>query len=295
MKKRVFTGAATALITPMNEDGSVNFTRLSSLVDEQIKGGIDALVICGTTGEKSTLGYDEHVKVIETAAKANGGRVPLIAGTGSNDTVYSVGLCADAEKAGADAFLMVTPYYNKTSQRGLVAHYNYIADRVNKPIILYNVPSRTGVAIKPETYKELSKHPNIVATKEANGDLASVAKTRYLCGDDLDFYSGNDDQTVPIMSLGGIGVISVMSNFLPNVMHEICAEYLNGNTQKAADLQIKYTGLMNALFSDVNPIPVKAAMNLLGLNAGPCRLPLYPMEEKALENLRLKLQECGCL
>ena len=295
MKKRIFTGAATALITPMNEDGSVSFRRLSSLVDEQIKGGIDALVICGTTGEKSTLGYDEHVKVIETAAKANGGRVPLIAGTGSNDTVYSVGLCADAEKAGADAFLMVTPYYNKTSQRGLVAHYNYIADRVNKPIILYNVPSRTGVAIKPETYKELSKHPNIVATKEANGDLASVAKTRYLCGDDLDFYSGNDDQTVPIMSLGGIGVISVMSNFLPNVMHEICAEYLNGNTQKAADLQIKYTGLMNALFSDVNPIPVKAAMNLLGLNAGPCRLPLYPMEEKALENLRLKLQECGCL
>ena len=295
MKKRVFTGAATALITPMNDDGSVNFSRLSTLVDEQIKGGIDALVICGTTGEKSTLGYDEHIRVIETAAKANGGRVPLIAGTGSNDTVYSVGLCADAEKAGADAFLMVTPYYNKTSQRGLVAHYNYIADRVNKPIILYNVPSRTGVAIKPETYKELSKHPNIVATKEANGDLSSVAKTRYLCGDDLDIYSGNDDQTVPIMSLGGIGVISVMSNFLPQVMHEICAEYLNGNTAKAAELQIKYTGLINALFSDVNPIPVKAAMNLLGLAAGPCRLPLYPMEEKALENLKLKLQECGCL
>lgn len=295
MKKRVFTGAATALITPMNEDGSVNFSRLSSLVDEQIKGGIDALVICGTTGEKSTLGYDEHVKVIETAAKANARRVPLIAGTGSNDTVYSVGLCADAEKAGADAFLMVTPYYNKTSQRGLVAHYNYIADRVNKPIILYNVPSRTGVAIKPETYKELSKHPNIVATKEANGDLASVAKTRYLCGDDLDFYSGNDDQTVPIMSLGGIGVISVMSNFLPKVMHEICAESLKGNTTKAAEMQIKYTGLMNALFSDVNPIPVKAAMNLLGLAAGPCRLPLYPIEEKALENLKAKLMECGCL
>ena len=295
MKKRIFTGAATALITPMHEDGSVNFERLSSLVDEQIKGGIDALVICGTTGEKSTLGYEEHVKVIETAAKANAGRVPLIAGTGSNDTVYSVGLCADAEKAGADAFLMVTPYYNKTSQRGLVAHYNYIADHVNKPIILYNVPSRTGVAIKPETYKELSKHPNIVAAKEANGDIASVAKTRYLCGDELDIYSGNDDQTVPIMSLGGIGVISVMSNFMPDVMHEMCAEYLKGNTAKAAELQIKYTGLMNALFSDVNPIPVKAAMNLLGLNAGPCRLPLYPMEEKALENLKLKLKECGCI
>lgn len=295
MKKRIFTGAATALITPMNEDGSVNFDRLSTLVDEQIKGGIDALVICGTTGEKSTLNYDEHVKVIETAAKANGGRVPLIAGTGSNDTVYSVGLCADAEKAGADAFLMVTPYYNKTSQRGLVAHYNYIADRVNKPIILYNVPSRTGVAIKPETYKELSKHPNIVATKEANGDLSSVAKTRYLCGDDLDIYSGNDDQVVPMMSLGGIGVISVMSNILPRVMHEICAEYLSGNTQKSAELQIKYTGLMNALFSDVNPIPVKAAMNLLGMNAGPCRLPLYPMDKNALENLKEKLKECGYL
>lgn len=295
MKKRVFTGAATALITPMNKDGSVNLERLSSLVDEQVKGGIDALVICGTTGEKSTLNYEEHVRVIETAAKANAGRVPLIAGTGSNDTVYSVGLCEDAEKAGADAFLMVTPYYNKTSQRGLIAHYNYIADRVNKPIILYNVPSRSGVAIKPETYKELAKHPNIVATKEANGDLSAVAKTRYLCGDELDIYSGNDDQAVPIMSLGGIGVISVLSNFLPDVMHKMCADYLSGNTKSAADMQIKYTGLMNALFSDVNPIPVKAAMDILGLGAGPCRLPLYPMEEKALENLKLKLKECGLI
>ena len=295
MKKRVFTGAATALITPMNKDGSVNFERLFSLVDEQVRGGIDALVICGTTGEKSTLNYEEHVRVIETAAKANAGRVPLIAGTGSNDTVYSVGLCEDAEKAGADAFLMVTPYYNKTSQRGLIAHYNYIADRVNKPIILYNVPSRTGVAIKPETYKELAKHPNIVATKEANGDLSAVAKTRYLCGDELDIYSGNDDQAVPIMSLGGIGVISVLSNFLPDVMHKMCTDYLSGNTKSAADMQIKYTGLMNALFSDVNPIPVKAAMDILGLGAGPCRLPLYPMEEKALENLKLKLKECGLI
>lgn len=293
MKKRIFKGAATALITPMNSDGSVNFDRLATLTDEQIKSGIDALVICGTTGEKSTLGYEEHVKVIEVAAKADGGRVPLIAGTGSNDTVYSVGLCADAEKAGADAFLMVTPYYNKTSQTGLVAHYNYIADRVNKPIILYNVPSRTGVAIKPETYKEIAKHPNIVATKEANGDLSSVLKTRYLCGDELDIYSGNDDQTVPIMSLGGIGVISVMSNFLPEVMHRICAEFFTGNTDEAARLQIKYSGLMSALFSDVNPVPVKAAMNLLGLNAGPCRLPLYDMEKPALELIKQKLTECG--
>ena len=182
MKQSIFKGAATALVTPMNEDGSVNFERLKSLVNEQIEAGIDALVICGTTGEKSTLRYDEHLKVIEYAAQAAQKRVPIIAGTGSNDTVYSVELYDDAEKVGADAFLMVTPYYNKTSQEGLIAHYNYIADRVNKPIILYNVPSRTGVSIKPETYKQLSKHPNIVATKEANGDIASVAKTRYLCG-----------------------------------------------------------------------------------------------------------------
>ena len=295
MKKRVFTGAATALITPMNRDGSVNLARLETLVEEQITGGIDALLICGTTGEKSTLNYEEHVKVIETAAKANAGRVPLIAGTGSNDTVYSVGLCADAEKMGADAFLMVTPYYNKTSQRGLVAHYNYIADRVNKPIILYNVPSRTGVAIQPETYKELSRHPNIVATKEANGDISSVVKTRYLCGGDLDIYTGNDDQIVPTLSLGGIGVISVLSNILPGEVHKICAEYLAGNTEKAAEMQIKYSGLISALFSDVNPVPVKAAMDIMGLEAGPCRLPLYNMSESALETLKAKLAECGCL
>ncbi|MBQ6714185.1 MAG: 4-hydroxy-tetrahydrodipicolinate synthase [Clostridia bacterium] len=293
MKNRIFTGAATALVTPMNSDGSVNFARLSTLVDEQIKGGIDALVICGTTGEKSTLRYDEHVKVIEDSVKAAKGRVPIIAGTGSNDTVYSVELCRDAEIAGADAFLMVAPYYNKTSQAGLVAHYNYIADRVNKPIILYNVPSRTGVAIKPETYKELSKHPNIVATKEANGDLSSVAQTKYLCGDELDVYSGNDDQTIPMMSLGGIGVISVLSNIAPRVMHDMCEAYFKGDIDKARELQVKHTGLINALFSDVNPIPVKEAMNILGMDVGPCRLPLYPMADSLKENLRNKLIECG--
>ena len=293
MKQTIFKGAATALITPMNEDGSVNFKRLETLVEEQIQGGIDALVICGTTGEKSTLRYDEHVKVIEIAAKITNKRVPIIAGTGSNDTVYSVELCDDAEKAGADAFLMVTPYYNKTSQDGLVAHYNYIADRVNKPIILYNVPSRTGVAIKPETYKILSKHPNIVATKEANGDLSAIAKTRYLCGDDLAIYSGNDDQVIPIMSLGGIGVISVLSNILPKETHDMCFEYLNGNTDNAKDLQIKYTGLIDAFFCDVNPIPVKTAMNLMGMDVGPVRLPLYPMNESNLNYLKSKLIECG--
>lgn len=295
MKNRIFTGAATALITPMNEDYSVNWKRLEELVDEQITGGIDALVICGTTGEKSTLRYDEHVKVIEVSAKAAAGRVPIIAGTGSNDTVYSVELCNDAEKAGADAFLMVTPYYNKTSQAGLKAHYKYIADRVSKPIILYNVPSRTGVAIKPETYAEIAKHERIVAVKEANGDIASVAKTKYLCGDNLDIYSGNDDQVIPIMSLGGIGVISVLSNILPGEVHKMCAAYLDGDIKTASEMQIKYTGLMNALFSDVNPIPVKEAMNLLGMKAGPCRLPLYPMSDGARENLIEKLKECGCL
>lgn len=293
MKQQIFKGAATALVTPMNRDGSVNFKRIESLVEEQIKAGIDALVICGTTGEKSTLRYDEHVKVIETASKAAAKRVPIIAGTGSNDTVYSVELCDDAEKAGADAFLMVTPYYNKTSQKGLVAHYNYIADRVNKPIILYNVPSRTGVAIAPETYKELSKHPNIVATKEANGDLSAVAKTRYLCGDDLDIYSGNDDQIVPIMSLGGIGVISVLSNILPYETHKLCFDYLEGNVSDASAAQVKYTGLINALFSDVNPVPVKTAMNLAGMDVGPFRLPLFEMNDAAVENLTAKLIECG--
>ncbi len=295
MKKQIFTGAATALVTPMKEDGSVNFERLKTLVDEQIRGGIDALVICGTTGEKSTLNYEEHVKVIEIAAKAAAGRVPIIAGTGSNDTVYSVGLCHDAEQAGADAFLMVTPYYNKTSQAGLAAHYHYIADRVNKPIMLYNVPSRTGVGIKPETYQIIARHPNIVAVKEANGDLSSIAKTRYLCGDDLAVYSGNDDQVVPILSLGGLGVISVLSNLMPGAVHTLCAEYFAGNTQKAMEMQIRYTGLINALFSDVNPIPVKTAMNLMGMEVGPFRLPLYPMSDPALQNLKDKLKECGCL
>ena len=293
MKKQIFSGAATALVTPMHKDGSVNFKKLEELVNWQIEDGIDALVICGTTGEKSTLRYDEHLKVIEVAAKAADKRVPIIAGTGSNDTVYSVELCDDAEKVGADAFLMVTPYYNKASQKGLVAHYNYIADRVNKPIILYNVPSRTGVSIKPETYKELSKHPNIVATKEANGDLSSVAETRYLCGDELDIYSGNDDQIVPIMSLGGIGVISGFSNMAPKQTHAICMDFLKGDVVKSAKDAIKFTGLINALFSDVNPVPVKTAMNILGMDVGPFRQPLWEMDENAVNNLKEKLLECG--
>ena len=295
MKTKIFSGAATALITPMNQDGSVNYSRLETLVNTQIESGIDSLVICGTTGEKSTLRYDEHLKVIEVAAKSANKRIPIIAGTGSNDTVYSVELCKDAEKMGADAFLMVTPYYNKTSQAGLIAHYNYIADRVKKPIILYNVPSRTGVDIEPETYKELSKHPNIIATKEASGNISKIAKTKYLCGDDLDIYSGNDDQIVPILSLGGIGVISVLSNILPFETHNICAEYFCGNTKTASEMQIKYTGLINALFSDVNPVPIKTAMNLLGYDVGPCRLPLYKMDKAKTEKLKQMLKELKLL
>ncbi len=292
-KKIVFKGAATALVTPMNADFSVNFDRLTSLVDEQITSGIDALVICGTTGEKSTLNYEEHIKVIETAVKAADGRVPIVAGAGSNDTVYSVGLCNDAIAVGADALLMVTPYYNKTSQKGLVAHYTYVADRVDAPIILYNVPSRTGVNIQPETYKELAKHPNIVATKEASGDISAIAKIRNLCGDDLMLYSGNDDQIVPLLSLGGIGVISVLSNVLPKETHDMCAAYLAGDVKKAAEMQLQYVPLINALFSDVNPIPVKEAMEMLGKQTGPCRLPLIPMNDDKRAALKAELQKLG--
>ena len=294
-KQIVFKGAATALVTPMNPDFSVNFDRLTSLVDEQITSGIDALIICGTTGEKSTLNYQEHIKVIETAVKAANGRVPIVAGAGSNDTVYSVGLCNDAIAVGADALLMVTPYYNKTSQKGLIAHYTYVADRVDAPIILYNVPSRTGVNIQPETYKELAKHPNIVATKEASGDISAIAKIRNACGDDLMLYSGNDDQIVPLMSLGGIGVISVLSNVLPKETHDMCAAYFAGDIQKAAELQLKYIPLINALFSDVNPIPVKEAMEMLGMQTGPCRLPLVPMSDDKRAALKAELAKLGLL
>lgn len=289
MKKRIFTGCATALVTPFNDDCSVNYPRFRQLIDEQIEGGVDALVICGTTGESATLDNDEHCKLLEEAVKQVNGRVPVIAGTGSNDTMYAAQLSQHAESIGVDGLLMVTPYYNKTSQNGLINHYFYVADRVKTPIILYNVPSRTGTAIKPETYKELAKHENIVAAKEANGDISSVALTRSLCGDNLDIYSGNDDQIVPILSLGGIGVISVLSNILPKETHNICEEFFKGNIEKSRELQLKYLSLINALFSDVNPIPVKEAMNMMGLNMGPLRMPLYPMTDKTREALRQEL------
>ncbi len=295
MKNTIFKGAATALVTPMNNDGSINFDGLKTLVNSQIDAGIDALVVCGTTGEKSTLNYEEHISVVKAVVEYTSKRVPVIAGAGSNDTAYSVGICKEAMDVGADALLMVTPYYNKTSQAGLIAHYTYVADRVDAPIIVYNVPSRTGVNIQPETYKELSRHKNIVAAKEANGDIASVIKTKFLCGDDLDIYSGNDDQIVPMLSVGGSGVISVLSNVAPADTHKMCAEYFAGNTDVARDLQIKYISLINALFSDVNPIPVKEAMNIMGMNMGPCRLPLVPMSDAKRNALINELQAVGLI
>lgn len=295
MKKRIFTGAATALVTPMFDDGTVNYEALDTIIEEQIEKGIDALVICGTTGEAATLNHEDHVKVIAAAVKKANGRIPIIAGTGSNDTAYSVELSNEALAVGADALLLVTPYYNKTSQAGLIAHYNYIADHVDAPIILYNVPSRTGVNILPETYLELSKHPNIVAAKEANGDIASVIKTKALCGDNLDIYSGNDDQIVPIMSVGGIGVISVLSNVAPTETHDMCQLYLDGDVKAAADLQIKYIDLINALFSDVNPIPVKEAMDIMGYKVGPCRLPLVKMSDAKHEALKAELKKVNLI
>ena len=279
MKKTIFEGVATALVTPMNADGSINFDRLRSLIDEQIDAGIPALVICGTTGESATMTLEEHSEVIRVAVEHTAGRIKIIAGAGSNDTACAADLAKEAEQVGADALLIVTPYYNKATQNGLYEHYKYIAERTSLPIILYNVPSRTGVGIKPETYAKLADIENIVAIKEANGDISSVVKTRLLCGDKLDIYSGNDDQIIPIMSLGGKGVISVLSNVMPKQTVEMCNKMLNGDTEGAAAMQIEMSSLINALFIEVNPIPVKTAMNLMGMEMGPLRLPMTEMEE----------------
>ncbi|MDR0531944.1 MAG: 4-hydroxy-tetrahydrodipicolinate synthase [Oscillospiraceae bacterium] len=295
MKKLVFTGAGVATVTPFHADGSVNYEKLGELIDRQIAQGTDAIVICGTTGESPTLTPQEHSACIRFAVKQTAGRVPVIAGTGSNDTAFAAELSIEAEKDGADALLMVTPYYNKTSQAGLVRHFHYVADRVTLPIILYNVPSRTGLNILPETYYALSRHENIVATKEANGDISSVAKTRALCGGDLAFYSGNDDQITAIMALGGMGVISTMSNVTPKIPHEIAALALAGNVAASARLQLEWLDLCNDLFVDVNPIPVKEAMNLMGLGVGGCRLPLCEIGGAALTKLKATLERHGLI
>lgn len=293
MKKCVFTGSAVAIVTPMFADGSINWDGLGRLIDWQIDAGTDAVVICGTTGESSTMTDDEHISAIRYAVDHVNGRVPVIAGAGSNDTAYAVMLSKEAYSAGADALLHVTPYYNKTSQRGLIRHFETIADATPMPVILYNVPSRTGCDIKPETYLALSKHPNIVAVKEANGSISAAAVTKQLCGDELALYSGNDDQVLPFLALGGLGVISVFANVLPAAMHDICALWFAGKLDECRAMYYRYLPLMNDLFLDVNPIPVKEALNMMGLDAGPARLPLVPMADAAREKLRATLLQAG--
>ncbi|MBQ8967751.1 4-hydroxy-tetrahydrodipicolinate synthase [Ruminococcus sp.] len=295
MKKTIFTGAGVAIVTPMNADGSINFDKLGELIEWQIAEGTDAIIICGTTGESSTMTDEEHIETIRYAVEKVNHRIPVIAGTGSNHTDYAVGLSKKAEEIGADAILLVTPYYNKTSQRGLITHYTTIANAVDIPIILYNVPSRTGVNITPETLKELSKVENIVAVKEASGNISQIARVAALCGDDLDIYSGNDDQIVPIMAIGGKGVISVLSNVMPKETHEIAQLCLEN---KYPEAQAKMNKLVdfannNGLFCDVNPIPVKEALNIMGREVGECRLPLVRMEEAKIEKLRAKMAELG--
>ncbi len=291
MKNPIFTGAGVAIITPFTADGKVNEKVLAEIIEYQISHSTDAIVICGTTGESATLDHNEHTQAIKVAVDVTAGRIPVIAGTGSNDTAYALKLSNDAEKLGVDGLLMVTPYYNKASQEGLIKHFNYVADRVSTPIILYNVPSRTGCEIKPETYAELAKHKMIYAAKEATGNLSSIAKTISLVPEDFAIYSGNDDQITPIMSLGGKGVISVLSNILPQVAHDIAQTALDGDFKKSAELQLKYLELCNAMFMDVNPIPVKAAMRLMGIDVGPLRLPLCDMTPANTEKLKSVLQK----
>lgn len=284
MKELVFRGAGVAIVTPFTETG-INYEELGRIIEAQISGGTEAIIITGTTGESATMSDEEHKEAIRFTVKQVNKRIPVIAGTGSNETSYAVQLSQFAEDTGADALLVVTPYYNKCTQNGLVAHYTTIADAVNIPLILYTVPSRTGVNIQIDTYVKLSKHPRIVAVKEASGDLSAILRLRAAVGDELAVYSGNDDQIVPIMSLGGQGVISVLSNVAPRVVHDICSLYLEGNVDEASRLQIKYSDLIDSLFCEVNPIPVKTAMSHLGYNVGMLRMPLTPMEKDNEEKL----------
>ena len=295
MKNPVFTGAAVAIITPMYEDGSINFDELGRIIEDQIARGTDAIVICGTTGECSTMTDEEQLAAIKFAVDTVNHRVPVIAGAGSNDTDHGCALAAKSAACGADALLLVTPYYNKTSQAGLVAHFTAMAEAGGIPVILYNVPSRTGLNIAPETALELSKHPLINGIKEASGNISQVAKVAALCGDALNIYSGNDDQVVPLLALGGKGVISVLSNVAPQYTHDICAKWFAGETAESLSMQLKAVPLIKALFADVNPIPVKWAMNRLGWNAGDCRLPLVAPSAAVQAQLETAMQEFGLL
>ena len=291
-KNPIFRGAATALVTPLTAEG-VDYPALKKLINWQIESGIDALVICGTTGEASTLSDEEHKAVLKFAIEVADGRVPMIAGTGSNDTAYAIEMTQYACRIGYDAVLVVTPYYNKTTQRGLIAMFTAIADASTKPLILYNVPGRTGVNIEPATYAALADHPMIGAIKEAGGNISKVVETAALVGDKLDIYSGNDDQIVPILACGGSGVISVLSNVVPRETSEMCHTFFAGDVKTAMDMQIKYLGLTNALFCEVNPIPAKAAMAAMGYCENYVRLPLVTMEENHEKMLLQKMREVG--
>lgn len=295
MKNPIFTGAAVAIITPMNADGSVNYDEFARFIDFQIENGTDAIVVCGTTGESSTLRVVEHNECIKWCVEYVNGRIPVIAGTGSNSTACAIEISREACANGADALLLVTPYYNKTSQRGLIAHYTAIHDASDLPLILYNVPSRTGLNIAPETAYELSKLPRINGIKEASGNLEQVEKIRELCGDELNIWSGNDDQIYDIMERGGKGVISVLSNVAPQAAHDIAAKYLEGDKEASKALMDKYMKLAKAMFVDVNPIPVKEAVNLMGFGAGPCRLPLIEMDDANKAYVKETMREYGII
>jgi 4-hydroxy-tetrahydrodipicolinate synthase len=291
----VFKGAATALITPFDQNGSVDYEAFGRLIDWQIDQGIDGLLIAGTTGEGSTLSDEEHREVLKFAVERANHRVPMIAGTGSNDTAYAVDMTKYACTIGYDACLIVTPYYNKTTQRGLTAMFKTIADASTVPLILYNIPSRTGVNIEPETFKELAGYPHIAAIKEASGNIAKVVDTAALVGKELAIYSGNDDQVIPLLSLGGMGVISVLSNLMPKETSLMCQKYFQGDTAGAAEMQLAYLPLIHALFNEVNPIPVKAAMAAMGYGANCVRLPLVTMEETHEQKLILEMQKLNLL
>lgn len=285
----IFRGSGVAIVTPFNETG-IDFNKLRELIEWHIENKTDAIIVCGTTGEASTMSTNEKKETIKFVIDVVNKRIPVIAGTGTNDTQASIEMSKYAEEVGADGLLVINPYYNKTSSKGLIAHFKAIANSVKTPIVVYNVPSRTGMNIPPSALAELCELDNIVAVKEASGDMSQIIKIKSLCKDKLDIYSGNDDQIVPIMAMGGIGVISVLANLIPKDVHNICEYYLNGNVKDALDLQLKTLPLANALFVETNPIPVKTALNLMGMEAGSLRLPLVDMEEKNLKTLQYELK-----
>lgn len=295
MKNPVFTGSAVAIITPMNDDFSINYDEFKKFIDWQIDNGTDAIVICGTTGESSTLKTVHHLEAIKFCVDYVNKRVPVIAGAGSNNTECGLELAVKACEYGVDSLLLVTPYYNKCTQKGLIKHYTMYHDATNVPIILYNVPSRTGVNITPETLKELSKLPRINGVKEASGNISQVMKIRALCGDELNIWSGNDDQIPAVMACGGKGVISVLSNICPQETHDMVQAYLDGDANKCTDMMAEYLELANAMFVEVNPIPVKAACNIMGWNAGPCKMPLCEMTEEHTAYVKSVMQKYGLI